>query len=95
MKKYAALFLILVVGPVHACDECDDFGCSNTRSHREADGFDAEMRTSQHRDEYAETVRRMQPIQVIEPDRAYLAYPSADGKTISVYGGIGRGFDRE
>jgi hypothetical protein len=37
----------------------------------------------------------MQPIQVIEPDRAYLAYPSADGKTISVYGGIGRGFDRE
>ena len=45
--------------------------------------------------EYSEMVNRMQPIQVIEPDRAYLAYPSSDGKRITVYGGIGRGFDRE
>lgn len=93
MTKYAVLFLGLLAGQALA-------DCSDPKGITESDKcWEADMRSrasyESNRDEYAETVNRMHAIQVIEPDRAYLAYPSSDGKRITVYGGIGRGFDRE
>lgn len=91
--KYAALFLGLLVGQAHAaCGNqsksiLDVYDCA-------ANGYYEESNTRKDR-EYEDYVERTKPIQVITPNSSYLAYPSGDGKTISVYGGIGRGFDRE
>ncbi len=94
MTKYAVLVLgLLALGQAQA--ECGNPSNDIMEVSRcAANGYyDAPgERKSQSFEEYVE---RTKPIQVIEPDRSYLAYPSADGKTISVYGGTGRGFDRE
>lgn len=94
MLKYAVLFLgLLLAGQAYAGSECRHSTLPE-ECEDSARAFEA-SEASRHRDEYKEYVERTKPVQVITPDSSYLAYPSADGKTISVYGGTGRAFDRE
>lgn len=90
MTKYAVLVSGLLAGQAHA--ECGSVSNDVMENLRCDSGKDLNGKGGREFEEYVE---RTKPIQVIEPDRSYLAYPSADGKTISVYGGTGRGFDRE
>lgn len=95
MTKYAVVVLgLLAANSVAAAwprDECTDVNFS-----RECDKENtAALVRHQEKREFEKYVERTKPIQVITPDSSYLAYPSADGKTISVYGRTGRAFDRE
>ena len=90
--KYAALFLGLLASQAYA--DCDVGRGLIELDKCEASGGNGSLNGSGSR-EYEDYVERTKPIQVITPNSSYLAYPSGDGKTISVYGGIGKGFDRE
>ena len=90
--KYAALVLGLLIGHAHA--DCNVGHGLIELDKCEASGGNGNLNGNSNR-EYEDYVERTKPIQVITPNSSYLAYPSGDGKTISVYGGIGKGFDRE
>lgn len=92
MFKYAVIILGLLAGQVRA--DCDVGRGLIELDKCEAGGGNGNLNGGNNR-EYEDYVERTKPIQVITPNSSYLAYPSGDGKTISVYGGIGRGFDRE
>ncbi len=92
MNYAVVLSGLLALGQAHA--ECDVGRGLIELDKCEAAGGNGNLNRGSSR-EFEEYVERTKPIQVIEPNRSYLAYPSADGKTISVYGGTGRGFDRE
>lgn len=93
--QYAVYFLGLLVGQVHA--DCGQPTSTIEVGKCAQAGAYGDLNASVDRSkrEYEDYVERTKPIQVITPNSSYLAYPSGDGKTISVYGGIGRGFDRE
>ena len=92
--QYAVYFLgLLITASAQAYDDCYDYECQRQRSARM--GEQMRLETEAREREYESYAERTKPIQVITPNSSYLAYPSRDGKTISVYGGIGRGFDRE
>lgn len=95
MKKYVAIFLgFLIVDTVNA-ENCWN-GVDYNTDYCQQQQIDALARDQERREnERKSYYERTQPIHVITPNSSYLAYPSADGRTVSVYGGLGRGFERE
>jgi hypothetical protein len=88
IKKYAVLFLgLLVTDAAFAyCYTAD----SRPECKAAEEQLDAEQAAHQREisREDAEALSG-RTIQVITPDSSYLAYPSAYGRTVSVYGGLG------
>ena len=96
MTKYAALVLGLLVTSASFADTCytaDPRPECRAAKERELQAFEEiEQRSKAERESY---YQRTQPVQVITPNSSYLAYPSGDGSTVQVFGGTGRGFDRD
>lgn len=84
--KYAVLVLgLLLIASSAQAEECGSYDSYECKRARESELRSLGEATRRSEAEYQAAYERSRPIQVITPDSSYLAYPSMDGRTVTIY----------